>query len=133
MRCGVVSETQNCARPVRWEVRFGGKFDVLMCDEHLAEFTRVVVEEWKQPPAEVSRRVRAARLTFREWLERQRDRNDPVGDIARDVDNDGCSLGDDPDAMLAHIESAHRIVDAASHAFDRAADEWRSSGRALEA
>ena len=36
MGCGVRVEADRCLQDARWEVRFGGLFNVLMCDEHLS-------------------------------------------------------------------------------------------------
>jgi len=65
---------------------------------------------------------------FRTWLGRQAGRNDPVGDIARDVAQDKC-LGRrrTSKALLSHLQGSH-YCDENDHAVMAMVDaikEWR--------
>jgi len=69
--------------------------------------------------------------SFARWLAAQRRRDDPVGDLARDVASDvasGCAAEPStPEDCRTHVEDVHA---AALWVFDVvacAADEWRSS------
>lgn len=65
--------------------------------------------------------------TFRRWLTEQRDRDDPVGDIARDVLADSCARGLwAPRSLRRHMVDTHEPIDRALDAFDRAEAEWRA-------
>jgi hypothetical protein len=66
--------------------------------------------------------------TFRRWLTEQRDRDDPVGDVARDILADGCASGlSAPRSLRRHMVDAHAPIDPALDAFDRAEAEWRTT------
>lgn len=66
--------------------------------------------------------------TFRRWLHRQRRRNDPVGDLARDTAQDKCAArARTPAALLKHIQREHPAYHPAVPAtIDRAAQEWKA-------
>lgn len=64
---------------------------------------------------------------FRSWLIRQGNREDPVGDLARDAAADNC-LGQKrtPAAILSHLQAHHYPCEGAIDAFKRALKEWNS-------
>jgi hypothetical protein len=64
--------------------------------------------------------------SFRSWLVRQSERQDAVGDLARDIGADHC-LGQKrtPKAILSHIQADHYPSDNAVAAFLVALAEWR--------
>jgi hypothetical protein len=66
-------------------------------------------------------------LSFRSWLLEQVERNDPVGDLARDFQQDirdGCLGGlRSFDSVSRHIHSRHTPVPGARSALHRANDE----------
>ena len=64
------------------------------------------------------------RATFRSWLDAQAERDDPVGDLARDAHADPCWTGEGWRSLAAHVLNVHdgRAVTAALH---RARDEYR--------
>jgi len=65
-------------------------------------------------------------LGFRPWLNKQREREDPVGDIARDMREDSCAKGlRSRSGLRKHIEEKHGASDAAVAALERAWEEWR--------
>ena len=69
---------------------------------------------------------------FREWLRRQTDRRDPVGDLARDTVQDWrdrCGrLARTPDQLRQHLDATHPdAVPGAYRAIDRAEREWRAT------
>lgn len=64
--------------------------------------------------------------TFREWLLRQCERNDTIGDIARDYAADDCAERlVDFRSILRHIEDEHGAIDRARLALVRAYGEYR--------
>lgn len=67
------------------------------------------------------------RATFRDWLRDQESREDPLGDLARDVAADRkCPDNPAPGDLITHLHAVHacqKAVDAAM----RAAIEWRES------
>jgi len=65
---------------------------------------------------------------FDQWLLAQTDREDPVGDIAREFSEDrsiGCA-GDirTPEQLIGHIERVHHAVEPAIRAFEQARAEY---------
>lgn len=72
------------------------------------------------------RRGRRTGPGFRAWLTRQRHRDDPVGDIARDLADDGCAAGLHQKALREHIEHDHNAGTAALEAFDAAVQQWQA-------
>jgi hypothetical protein len=66
-------------------------------------------------------------LPFRAWLHRQRHRQDPIGDIARDIAEDRCAAGLGTRQLRHHIEHTHDAIPAALDAYDRALQEWRTT------
>jgi hypothetical protein len=65
---------------------------------------------------------------FDQWLLTQADREDPVGDIAREFSEDrsvGCA-GDirTPEQLISHIERVHHAIDLAIRAFEQARAEY---------
>lgn len=69
-------------------------------------------------------------MRFYSWLKRQRRRNDPVGDIARDTVIDvqtGCLKPPlSPARIRRHILTDHGAGAAAAEAVRRAVAEWRA-------
>jgi hypothetical protein len=68
------------------------------------------------------------RPRFDQWLLAQTDRDDPVGDIAREFSEDrsvGCA-GDirTPEHLISHIERVHHASDLAIRAFEQARAEY---------
>jgi hypothetical protein len=68
------------------------------------------------------------RPRFDQWLLAQTDREDPVGDIAREFSEDrsvGCA-GDicTPEQLISHIERVHHASDLAICAFEQARAEY---------
>lgn len=61
--------------------------------------------------------------TFRAWLLQQTDRDDPIGDLARDFKQDTCCQATSPGGMLKHMQG-HSPCQAAEDAFDAAVLEW---------
>lgn len=66
---------------------------------------------------------------FGRWLVAQRQRQDPVGELARNylVGGDSCCMGvnvKDPAPLLDHMVQAHDAGDAALQTFERARSEW---------
>jgi hypothetical protein len=95
---------------------------------------------WKQNPIGVPRTVELQRLSeivtmtatprprFDQWLLAQTDREDPVGDIAREFSEDrsvGCA-GDirTPEQLIGHIERVHHAIDLAIRAVEQARAEY---------
>lgn len=66
-------------------------------------------------------------MSFRRWLLVQVDRDDPVGDLARDTaEEGGCwSRGHAPSGLRRHMEDVHNAFPPALAALDRAEAEWR--------
>lgn len=68
------------------------------------------------------------RPAFADWLIQQDQRNDPVGDLARDFDRDlmdGCaSRALTAHAMREHLEYVHNASSPALDALDAAEAEW---------
>ena len=67
--------------------------------------------------------------TFATWLECQVDRNDPIGDLARDFEDDH----DAPrgiHALRFHMTFVHHACPGARKALDDAICEWREAKRA---
>ncbi|MHB8312381.1 MAG: YozE family protein [Candidatus Dormibacteria bacterium] len=70
------------------------------------------------------------RGSFRAWLVAQADRNDAIGDLARDVWQDPClRQARTPAGILRHIRAEHFPCEAALTAFGRALAEWAASPR----
>jgi hypothetical protein len=68
------------------------------------------------------------RPRFDQWLLAQTDREDPVGDIARELSEDrsvGCA-GDicTPEQLISHIERVHHAIDLAIRAVEQARAEY---------
>jgi uncharacterized protein YozE (UPF0346 family) len=73
----------------------------------------------------------SGRLTFHAWLMAQRDRADPVGDLARDAraDRDWPARGRTPNDFRRYLD--HRnACDGALRALDRAWREYRTDNDA---
>ncbi|MFG1619523.1 hypothetical protein ACGFI3_42795 [Nonomuraea wenchangensis] len=74
-------------------------------------------------------------MTFGAWLTAQADRNDPVGDLARDYlascgcRRDSCSPRNRPRSVAGVRRNLdnHDAIPEAYDALDRAAAEWRSA------
>jgi hypothetical protein len=66
------------------------------------------------------------RGSFRDWLLKQCERQDSVGDLACDIRSDSC-LGQKrtPNAILMHRQDHGPLGDAAIDAFKEALREWR--------
>lgn len=65
---------------------------------------------------------------FRAWLHQQLERQDPVGDLARDVASDaaaGCLLDASAAGLRRHVADEHDASPAAVAAVDLALNEWR--------
>ena len=64
---------------------------------------------------------RDPRSRFDQWLLAQTDREDPVGDIAREFSKDRCA-GDihTPEQLIGHIEQVHHVIDLAIRAVEQA-------------
>lgn len=70
-------------------------------------------------------------MLFTEWLKNQRDRQDPVGDLARDVAEDartGCLPGGAAGWPLvtAHLMADHEMCEGARDALDAALREYQA-------
>lgn len=64
--------------------------------------------------------------TFRDWLITQNLRNDPIGDLARDVMDDECSRYSTGDkSLMAHVFKVHGLDNDVYKAFKAAQKEWR--------
>ena len=63
-------------------------------------------------------------MTFNKWLKQQVDRDDPIGDLARDTERAGYPKGSTLKAWQAHLFYACACPEA-SHALDEAWQEWR--------
>lgn len=64
-------------------------------------------------------------ITFRQWLKLQRWRDDPVGDLARDLLDDPCAKGlRTVGSIRRHILYAHRPCDGARETLNRAIVEY---------
>lgn len=63
-------------------------------------------------------------MTFYRWLMRQKRRDDPVGDLARD--SRGASVGNDVRAWLAHLQG-HRACEVAYKALQEGWMEYVSA------
>jgi len=64
---------------------------------------------------------------FDQWLLAQTDRQDPVGDIAREFSEDrsiGCAKIRTPEQLIDHIERVHPGIDLAIQAFEQARAEY---------
>lgn len=71
-------------------------------------------------------------MTFYEWLNKQRKRDDPIGDVARDVYCDDCFPKDcdDIDKIHRHIGGiVHHACKEAHAAVDEAWFEYKHKGR----
>jgi len=64
--------------------------------------------------------------TFHAWLREQDEREDRVGDIARDVTTDECGEGLLLEDLREHIAVDHDASPKVLDAFDAAVAEWRS-------
>jgi len=68
---------------------------------------------------------------FRAWLRKQTRRDDRIGDIARDFEDDvrrKCMPGvHSPYGILSHIEGMHDASGRAVEAFQAAEQEWRQT------
>lgn len=64
--------------------------------------------------------------TFLAWLQAQTDRDDPIGDLAKDVLSDPCLPVADCGftALRSHVKWTHHASAAALDALDRAYAEW---------
>lgn len=65
-------------------------------------------------------------IRFKDWLGEQRERDDPVGDLARDAHEDA-EFPDDVDEVIHHLRSRGAIV-AALNAAQRGIKEWSDAG-----
>lgn len=68
-------------------------------------------------------------MLFTEWLKAQRHRQDPIGDLAREVAEDvraGCLPGDPAGwpVVVAHLMTEHELPEAARDALDDAVREY---------
>jgi uncharacterized protein YozE (UPF0346 family) len=65
-------------------------------------------------------------VAFRQWLEQQVGRDDAVGDLARDLAEDGCLPSDANDyfPVKRHIEQEHSPCDKALAVLHGALIEW---------
>src|SRR6476660_6350855 len=65
---------------------------------------------------------------FDQWLLAQTDREDPVGDIAREFSEDrsvGCAVHiRTPEQLISHIERVHHSIDLAIRAVEQACAEY---------
>lgn len=65
------------------------------------------------------------KLTFRRWLDLQKFRDDPVGDLSRDFLEDDCAKWlRSPDSIRRHILYVHGACDGAVTALNRAIREY---------
>jgi len=63
-------------------------------------------------------------VRFDTWLRKQKKRDDPIGDLAKDVRADGWR-GRTPVALRVHLQERHPdAVDGAYESLNRAADEY---------
>jgi hypothetical protein len=62
--------------------------------------------------------------TFRSWLRAQRHRQDAVGDLARDVQQDRCLTARTLPGMRRHLTEDHAACEHACAALERAYHEW---------
>lgn len=67
-------------------------------------------------------------MRFKSWLSKQSRRNDPIGDIARDMLEDPCWDGRAASAVKHVKGQAHHASDAALEALDKALAEFRGRG-----
>ncbi len=65
-------------------------------------------------------------MPFVAWLKKQKERNDSIGDLARDFYDDSCCLKvKTPDELRSHINLKHSgACQGALEALDRAKAEW---------
>lgn len=69
-----------------------------------------------------------ARRSFRQWLKLQVERQDPVGDLARDLLNDECARGlRTISSISSHLIGEHLVSGNVLDALDRAWREFDSS------
>lgn len=71
-------------------------------------------------------------LSFRDWLDRQLDRDDPIGDLARDVAADPYLAGTrmrSADFIGVYVVVHSSISSLASTALVAARDEWMAYAR----
>lgn len=59
-----------------------------------------------------------SRVTFKQWMRKQVDRADPIGDVARDELADGCSRGSTFEAIRAHAVDIHGAGDQVQSILD---------------
>jgi hypothetical protein len=64
--------------------------------------------------------MRVSDDTWKPWY-----RQDPISDVAFDLEHDDCMESAIIAAMREHIEVGHNGCAAALEAFDRAVEEWR--------
>ncbi len=67
-------------------------------------------------------------LSFTGWIKTQAERNDSVGDLARDIRQDSCwpSRSQNKERFLFHLEKIHEASRPALAAFQKAWREWES-------
>ena len=65
------------------------------------------------------------RATFRSWLGAQADRDDPVGDLARDATDDRCWTGVGWRSLASHVLNVHDAGRQVAETLHRARDEYR--------
>ena len=72
---------------------------------------------------------RIERTKFRQWLRQQEERDDPIGDLARDMAHDHNQTAHNPSLPdLYHYLKANRACREAFHALIEAYREWQSYG-----
>lgn len=71
------------------------------------------------------------KVGFRGWLRQQRDREDPVGDFARDLAEDSCAKNlRSFESIKNHVRESHQPSYEAMAAVRRAELEWEAHSSA---